>query len=163
MGEGVYAKVYKAVHLQTKQEVAIKVVQAEKFREIPKLEECTVNEINILSTLQSCPYIVKYIDMLKTANNFYFVYEYCNGGTLDKLLQKEGPFQEKKALFYLRQIVEAFKVLSRSNIMHRDIKPDNILIHNGNLKIADFGFCKPLENANELAQTMLGSPIYMAP
>ena len=47
--------------------------------------------------------------------------------------------------------------------MHRDIKPDNILIHNGNLKIADFGFCKPLENANELAQTMLGSPIYMAP
>ena len=47
--------------------------------------------------------------------------------------------------------------------MHRDIKPDNILINNGNIKIADFGFCKPLENPNELAQTMLGSPIYMAP
>lgn len=47
--------------------------------------------------------------------------------------------------------------------MHRDIKPDNILLHNGMIKIADFGFCKPLENANELAQTMLGSPIYMAP
>ena len=45
---------------------------------------------------------------------------------------------------YLRQIVEAFKVLSRNNIMHRDIKPDNILIHQSNLKIADFGFCKPL-------------------
>ena len=82
--------------------------------------------------------------MLKTANNFYFVYEYCNGGTLDKLMQREGSFSEKKALTYLRQIVEAFKVLSRSNIMHRDIKPDNILIHNGNIKIADFGFCKPL-------------------
>ena len=82
--------------------------------------------------------------MLKTANNFYFVYEFCNGGTLDKLLQKEGPFNERKALGYLRQIVEAFKVLSKSNIMHRDIKPDNILVHNGNLKIADFGFCKPL-------------------
>jgi len=82
--------------------------------------------------------------MLKTANNFYFVYEFCNGGTLDKLLQKEGPLPERKCLIYLRQIVEAFKVLSRNNIMHRDIKPDNILIHAGNLKIADFGFCKPL-------------------
>lgn len=60
-------------------------------------------------------------------------------------------------------MIEAFKVLSRSNIMHRDIKPDNILIHNGNIKIADFGFCKPLENQNDMVQTMLGSPIYMAP
>ena len=100
-----YAKVYKAVHMVTKQEVAIKVVQAEKFREIPKLEECTVNEINILSNLQNCPYIVKYIDMLKTANNFYFVYEYCNGGTMDKMMQKEGPFPEKRALFFFRQMM----------------------------------------------------------
>ncbi len=37
--------------------------------------------------MQSCPYIVKYIDMLKTVNNFYFVYEFCNGGTLDKLMK----------------------------------------------------------------------------
>lgn len=60
-------------------------------------------------------------------------------------------------------MVEAFKVLSKSNIMHRDIKPDNILVHNGNIKIADFGFCKPLDNQNAMVQTMLGSPIYMAP
>ena len=68
-------------------------VQVEKFIKIPKLEECTVNEINILSTLnKECEYIVKYIDMLKTTNNFYFVYEFCNGGTLDKLMIREGPF-----------------------------------------------------------------------
>ena len=47
--------------------------------------------------------------------------------------------------------------------MHRDIKPENILIHNGVLKIADFGFCKPLEHQDGMAETMLGSPIYMAP
>lgn len=47
--------------------------------------------------------------------------------------------------------------------MHRDIKPDNILLHNGNVKIADFGFCKPLEHKNDMVNTMLGSPIYMAP
>jgi serine/threonine-protein kinase ULK/ATG1 len=47
--------------------------------------------------------------------------------------------------------------------MHRDLKPENILLHNGNLKIADFSFCKLLENKDDLTQTMLGSPIYMAP
>lgn len=47
--------------------------------------------------------------------------------------------------------------------MHRDLKPDNILLHNGTLKLADFGFCKTLEDKNGLTQTMLGSPIYMAP
>ena len=66
-------------------------------------------------------------------------------------------------MLILKQLLEAFQVLNKYNIMHRDIKPDNILMHNGNIKMADFGFCKPLENANDLVQTMLGSPIYMAP
>jgi serine/threonine-protein kinase ULK/ATG1 len=60
-------------------------------------------------------------------------------------------------------MVEAFKVLSKNNIMHRDLKPDNILMHDGKIKLGDFGFCKPLESATEMACTMLGSPIYMAP
>jgi serine/threonine protein kinase len=156
--------VYRAVHNKTKQEVAIKVIQVDKFRDIPKLEEGIVNEINILSQInRDCEFIVKYLDMLKTTNNFYFIYEFCNGGTLEKLLQKDGPLQERRALVYARQLLEAFKTLSRNNIMHRDLKPDNILLHNGNIKLADFGFCKPLESKNDLAQTMLGSPIYMAP
>lgn len=47
--------------------------------------------------------------------------------------------------------------------MHRDLKPSNILVNDGLIKIADFGFCKSLESHRDLAQTMLGSPIYMAP
>ena len=47
--------------------------------------------------------------------------------------------------------------------MHRDLKPSNILLHNGKIKLGDFGFCKGLESQRDLAQTMLGSPIYMAP
>jgi serine/threonine-protein kinase ULK2 len=47
--------------------------------------------------------------------------------------------------------------------MHRDLKPDNILMHDGMIKLGDFGFCKPLDSALEMANTMLGSPIYMAP
>lgn len=138
-------------------------VKADKFKEMPKLEEGTLNQINTLSTLKPCPNIIKYFDMLKTVNNFYFVYEYCNGGTLEKILKKNSSLSEKQSLHYFRQLINAFKVLAERNIMHRDIKPDNILIHNGILKIADFGFCKPLEHQDGMAETMLGSPIYMAP
>ena len=101
--------------------------------------------------------------MLKTVNNFYFVYEFCNGGTLEKILKKQGALGEKQSLLYFRQLTNAFKILAENNIMHRDIKPENILIHNGTLKVADFGFCKPLEHQDGMAKTMLGSPIYMAP
>ena len=47
--------------------------------------------------------------------------------------------------------------------MHRDLKPSNILINNGTYKLADFGFCKPMEDMFNVTSTMLGSPIYMAP
>lgn len=111
---------------------------------------------------------MKYLDMLKTVNNFYFVYEYCNGGTLEKLMRSYREIPDKvmpisKSLLILRDILDAFKTLTRNNIMHRDLKPDNILLHNGVIKLADFGFCKSLKSPTDLAQTMLGSPIYMAP
>ena len=57
----------------------------------------------------------------------------------------------------------AFAALTEHRILHRDIKPTNILFHNGKLKIADFGFCKELLKDTDLAKTMVGSPIYMAP
>ena len=168
LGQGVYGKVYRGVNIKTKEEVAIKVIRAEKFKDVPKLEECTVNEISALSKMGENAHIVRYIDMLKTVNNFYFVYEYCNGGTLEKLMQQyrsspEKVMPEPKAIYYFKQIVEAFKILTKLNIMHRDLKPDNILLHNGIIKIADFGFCKSLTSPQGLAETMLGSPLYMAP
>lgn len=163
LGRGAYSTVYKAINMKTKQEVAIKMVKAEKFKQYPKLEEGTYNEISILTNLEACPHIIRYYDMLKTVNNFYFVYEYCNGGTLEKLLKEQGVLPEKTALVYFSQIIEAFKVLNKHNIMHRDLKPENLLIHDGMLKLADFGFCKPLENEDEISSTMIGSPIYMAP
>jgi serine/threonine-protein kinase ULK/ATG1 len=69
---------------------------------------------------------------------------------------------EKEALVIFRQLIDAFQVLNKYNIMHRDLKPDNIFFSNGVVKLGDFGFCKSLEKAN-MTKTMLGSPIYMAP
>jgi serine/threonine-protein kinase ULK/ATG1 len=123
IGRGMYSTVFRAINIKTKQEVAIKQVKSEKFKQYPKLEEGTYNEINILTNLEGCPHIIKYFDMLKTVNNFYFVYEFCNGGTLEKLLKDNRSLPEKQALTYFGQIVEAFRVLNRHNIMHRDLKP----------------------------------------
>lgn len=69
---------------------------------------------------------------------------------------------ENEAVIYFRQLINAFEELFNRKIVHRDIKPTNILFHNGKLKLADFGFCKELANS-AMTKTMIGSPIYMAP
>lgn len=65
-------------------------------------------------------------------------------------------------MLVFKQLIDAFQVLNKYNIMHRDLKPDNIFFNQGIVKLGDFGFCKSLEKAN-MTKTMLGSPIYMAP
>ena len=70
---------------------------------------------------------------------------------------------EEEAVDYLLQILNGFKTLVKNKIMHRDFKLANILKHDGNIKIADFGFSKLLNDNQGLATTMLGSPLNMAP
>lgn len=101
--------------------------------------------------------------MLKTANNIYIVYEYCNGDTLEKLLDQRKYLPEKEAFIIFKQILNASKTLSRLNILHRDLKPSNILFHDNVVKVADFGFCKTLSGVHDYTETMVGSPVYMAP
>lgn len=83
IGEGEYGKVYRGVDSRSGREVAAKVINVRRFKDNPKLEECTLNEIEVLTKID-CPHIVKFIEILKTVNNFYFFYEYCNAGTLDQ-------------------------------------------------------------------------------
>jgi serine/threonine protein kinase len=163
IGQGQYGKVYRATHVDTKMNVAVKCIRVEKFREVNKLTECTSNEIETLMLIQDNINIVKFVEMIKTANHIYLVYEYCEGGTLDGEMRKSGFFPEKRALLYFKQLMNAFKALSSNNILHRDIKPDNILLKSGHLKLADFGFCKRMQGPDDLTQTVLGSPVYMAP
>ena len=162
LGVGQYGKVYKALNIQTNSLFAVKLVKKQKFDEDDKLEEFTMNEIQTLAKIDN-PNIVKFIEMLKTPNNYYFVYEFCNGGTLENLLKIKGHFIESEALVVFSQLLNAFQSLVKDNIMHRDLKPANILLHNDQVKLADFGFCRMLNTPNEMAKSLVGSPIYMAP
>ena len=162
VGAGQYGKVHRAINKKTNETVAIKVIPLNKFSEVPKLEEFTTNEIKILGRIDN-PNVIKFIEMLKTANNMYLVYEFCEGGTLENILSVRDHLPEKEALKIFQHLLNACRALYKENIMHRDIKPSNILIHKGVIKLADFGFCKRLHSANELTLSMVGSPIYMAP
>jgi serine/threonine protein kinase len=137
-------------------------MSVKKFKTTPKLSEFTSNEISILTKVDN-PHIIRFLEMLRTANNYYLVYEYCNGGTLDELLKKRKFLSEVESLKIFVQILNAFRVLFKEKILHRDLKPSNILFHDGVIKLADFGFCKELLDDNTMTQTMVGSPIYMAP
>jgi serine/threonine-protein kinase ULK/ATG1 len=120
------------------------------------------NEIKVLKTCDNRN-IIKLYDIKKTANNFYLIIEYCNEGDLMALLKKKKTLSEEEAIEFFVQMLNAFKTLVRNKIMHRDFKLANILMHDGEIKIADFGFSKLLGNNEEFTETMLGSPLNMAP
>lgn len=163
VGSGSYGKVYRSTTTDTNEVFAIKCIPIEKFRRIPKLNQFTKNEIYVLEKLDH-PHIVKYVEKLVTVNNTYMVYEFCAGGTLENKIYKSNDYLlEENCLKYFSEMVSALCLLNKYNILHRDIKPENIMLHNDMLKLGDFGFCKPLKQKYDFSQTMVGSPIYMAP
>ena len=162
IGSGQYGKVFKSVDTKTGDIFAIKVIPLQKFANVPKLEEFTENEIKTLGRINN-PNVIKFTEMLKTTNNMYLVYEFCEGGTLERQLIKRHHLPEFEALKIFKQLLNAFKALYKENILHRDLKPSNIFIHKDCIKIADFGFCKRVTSPYDLSLTMVGSPIYMAP
>ena len=162
VGSGQYGKVHRAIHRKTNQTYAVKVIPISKFNQVPKLEEFTANEIRILSRIKN-PNVIGFIEMLKTANNMYLVYEFCGDGTLEDVITRRGKVPEQEALYLFQQLLSAFRALYKENILHRDLKPTNILFQKGILKVADFGFCKRMQSQSALTLTMVGSPIYMAP
>jgi serine/threonine protein kinase len=78
------------------------------------------------------------------------VQEFCNQGDLGRFLKENKMIPEEQAIDYMAQILTGFYELIRQGIVHRDMKPENILIRDGILKIADFGLARPTHDANLL-------------
>ena len=105
------------------------------------------------------PNILQIYKVIKKNDTIFLVLEYCNGGDLSNYIATKNNIFDKR---YFRQILKGLEYLYNNKILHRDIKPQNILIHNHNIKISDFGFAKSFEK-NDLITTFCGSPLYMAP
>lgn len=107
--------------------------------------------------------IVKCYDVIDDIDVIYIIMEYCVNGDFSSLLNKKQ-MKYDFIKYYFGQIVNALKYLNDNNIIHRDIKPKNILVTNGykTIKLCDFGFARHSTGIKRI-MTMCGSPLYMAP
>ena len=178
VGKGSFGEVFLASRKGTDQMYAVKKVSKSLVLQ-EKVKKYFNNEIYILKQVNH-PNIIKLYEIKQTLNNFYLVFDLCNGGGLSNCLEKymkqnKKPFTQEIAQSIIRQLVSGLQYLHNNKILHRDLKLDNVLLHfnseedknNFNLlkaqvKIIDFGFARYLEN-DSLAQSVLGSPINMDP
>ena len=162
IGSGQYGEVWKAVKGHLREEYAIKVINIRKIRADNKMKGFLEDEIKCLQ-LASGPNIVQFFEKIVDEKNYYLVFEYCREGTLEQLISRERCLSEERSLDIFDQLLGAFFELYRVIIIHRDVKPSNVLIKDNVIKLADFGFSKPLATEFDLSNTSVGSPIYMAP
>ncbi|CAK9136664.1 unnamed protein product [Ilex paraguariensis] len=111
---------------------------------LPQVEHVRA-ERNLLAEVAShC--IVKLYYSFQDTEYLYLIMEYLPGGDMMTLLMREDTLSESVAKFYVAQSVLAIESIHKHNYIHRDIKPDNLLLDkNGHMKLSDFGLCKPLD------------------
>lgn len=163
IGSGSFSVVWHARHRVHGTEVAIKEISLSRLNK--KLQESLMSEIVILKQIQH-PNIIRLHDIIEVPGKIHLVLEYCRGGDLFMYIQRHGRVPEATAKHFMLQLAAGLKVLRDNNLIHRDLKPQNLLLstsdYNSVLKIADFGFARSLQPRG-LAETLCGSPLYMAP
>ena len=178
IGEGSFGKVYKTFKNGSNIPLATKRIKKEKV-ENPDYIKYFINEVTILQNIDH-KNIIKVESLKKTNNYYYIIMEFCNGGTLRKNFEKykekyENPFTEKMNQHIMRQLIKTIYFLHSQNIVHRDLKLENILLNynteedknnldilNSELKVIDFGTAIHKSNA-QLLQSVIGSPWTMDP
>ena len=165
LGQGSFGSAYKVLNEENN---SIYVIKKIKLKNVKKDElKLIKNEAEILSILNS-ENIVKYFDSFEDNESFNIIMEYCDGLDLRKYIndhKNSNDFIEKDIIYHIiLEICKGLKEIHNKNLIHRDLKPDNIfLTADLKFKIGDFGISKQLNNVNEYAQTQVGSLIYMAP
>ena len=155
MGRIIDKKIISAKSL-TSDIIAIKKIQTNKMIN---------DEIDIMQKIMKigniCNNIIKCIDIIEELNYIYIIMEYCIDGDLSNIIGK--PIKENIVKYYFSQLVNALYYLNKNNIIHRDIKPKNILLKNNkkDLVLCDFGFAR-IKTIRRV-KTICGSPLYMAP
>uniref|UniRef100_A0A674PHK1 non-specific serine/threonine protein kinase n=1 Tax=Takifugu rubripes TaxID=31033 RepID=A0A674PHK1_TAKRU len=160
IGKGNFAKVKLARHILTGREVAIKIIDKTQLN--PTSLQKLFREVRIMKTLNH-PNIVQLFEVIETEKTLYLIMEYASGGEVFDYLVAHGRMKEKEARAKFRQIVSAVHYCHQKNIVHRDLKAENLLLDaDSNIKIADFGFSNEFSVGSKL-DTFCGSPPYAAP
>ena len=174
LGEGTFGKVKKGIHKETKEEVAIKIIDKEKVRQ-QNMGVQIKREVNIMKQIgleEKNSHVVKLHEVLASKSKIYLILELVTGGELFDKIVREKRFTETKARRYFKQLVTSVELCHNMGVCHRDLKPENLLLDDDdNLKISDFGL-SALYNTSEgsmascraqLLHTTCGTPNYVAP
>ena len=168
LGEGAYAKVKEAVDSETLVRRAVKIMKKRKLRKIPNGEANVEREIALLQELNH-KNVMKLIEVLfnEEKGKIYMVLEYCCAVLKDMLDQTpEKRFPVWQAHDYFTQLITGLDYLHSKGIVHKDIKPGNLLLDQaGVLKIADFGVCEQLDMfaKDDTITTSQGTPAFQPP
>ena len=178
LGKGTFGEVYLTQKEGSNNYYATKRME-KKLVDDPRYNKYFKNEISILHKLFH-ENIIRLEELKITANHYYIIMEYCNGGSLNQCLNRykemyHRPFTEEIVQYIMRQVISAVKYIHSQRIIHRDLKLDNILVNflNPNdynavdmlktrVKIIDFGFASS-KDENEMYTTAIGSPLNMDP
>ncbi len=165
IGEGGMSVVYKAKDRLLNRFVAIKVLKPEFIKD-RKFIESFRRESQAAASL-SHSNIVNIFDVGQEGNIHYIVMELVTGNTLSEMIKEEGPFPYQKVIELTKQIAAALSEAHRNNLIHRDVKPHNVMLTaDGTAKITDFGIAKAI-NSSTIADTMsggiMGSVHYFSP
>uniref|UniRef100_A0AAV1T8I6 non-specific serine/threonine protein kinase n=1 Tax=Peronospora matthiolae TaxID=2874970 RepID=A0AAV1T8I6_9STRA len=160
IGEGSFGKVYRGRRKYSGHIVALKFVskQGKSVRDLDNLRQ----EIRILQQMNHCN-IIAIMDSFETNREFCMVTEYAQG-ELYQVLKDEQSLSECEIRKIAIQLIRALHVLHLNNIIHRDMKPQNILIGSKQqIKLCDFGFARAITHDTSLMKSIKGTPLYMAP
>ena len=165
IGEGGMSVVYKARCRILKRFVAIKILKPEFIKD-SKFTESFRREAQAAAGLTH-PNIVNIYDVGREGNIYYIVMELIEGRVLSDIIKEEGPMEYHRAIEITKQIASALGFAHKNNIIHRDVKPHNILITGTDIaKIADFGIAKAVNTStivDNSAEGVMGSVHYFSP
>ncbi|XP_042866501.1 serine/threonine-protein kinase D3-like isoform X5 [Penaeus japonicus] len=164
LGSGQFGIVYGGVHRKSSRAVAIKVI--DKLRFPTKQEAALKNEVAILQNLSN-PGVVNLERMFETPERIFVVMEKLKGDMLDMILSSDqGKLSERITKFLIYQILAALKHLHSKNIVHCDLKPENVLLSTDSdfpqVKLCDFGFARII-GEKSFRRSVVGTPAYLAP
>ncbi|QHX36922.1 serine/threonine-protein kinase [Spiroplasma sp. BIUS-1] len=162
LGKGGMASVFKAYDIFTKTIVAVKVVAPEIVIK-PVGQERFEIEKEAFARLGSNPNVVKLFDIIQQGQEWFIILECVEGGTLKDKFQEFGSMTLKELKYYFSKICEALSEAHKLQIIHRDIKPDNVLLtQSGEVKLGDFGI-SVMEGKSTEINKAIGTPKYMPP
>jgi cyclin-dependent kinase-like len=161
IGEGTYGEVFKARHVETGKQVAIK-----KFKDSyddEYVRKTALREIRILKELKH-DHIVNLIEVFRDQGKILLVFEYVDRTVLDEIENDPDGLDELAAKKIVWQLLRSVAFIHDHNIIHRDIKPENLLLSkNGILKMCDFGFARQLSQHNQDYTDYVSTRWYRAP